>query len=259
MRNSKYTKTAEKIIEMVNKDQPSLSERDHERIEDLKKFKVSVKKIIKLCQHCELTDLALTLLRFQFKTVSQNFKKQAKLEELGQLGITVKKSAEVMSKLKNEKNFQRIKDLMEKILIEMQKEETVDLKIKCFKVSIFLRNYSKCYFFMGDFQNAIVKTMQAENLIKTVLPNDAAHRKILAYCYLNLAQLSVEVKDKRTASDCFKQANDIVATVTDWNKNKKAKILSSLEQVKKDAQDGLEHLDDAQNCRLRGGEGNGVL
>ena len=249
MRRSTYIKTAEKVIEMVNTDRPLLPVRDHERIESLRKFKILVKKIIELCQRYEVTDLALTLLKFQFETVSQNFKKQAKLEELGQLGITVERSAAVLSKLKNEKNFQRIKDLLERILFEMQSEETVNIKIKCSKVSMFLNNYSNCYFSMGDFHNAIVTNWQAENLIKTVLPHDAAHHKILAYCYQNLAKSSIRVKDKQAVCDCLMKAKDIIATVTDWNKNEKAQILSSLKQVEKDAQDGLEHSDDAQDGR----------
>ena len=257
-RKSIYMKAANKIIEMINTDRPSLPDGDHERIKNLRKFKVCVRKIIELCRSYELTNLALTLLKFQLETVNQSYKKDPKLEELGQLGITLEKTAEVMSKLKNEENFKKIKDLLEEILTEMQSEKTVDLKIKCSKVSMFLNNYGNCCFSMGDFHNAIVTSRQAENLIKTVLPNDAAHHKILAYCYKNLAKSSIRVKDKRTARDCLRKAKDIVATVTDWNKNEKALILSSLEQVEKDAQDGLEHVDDAQNGQVCGGEGNGV-
>ena len=232
-RKSIVKNAEKKLINLVSMESPSFPEDSHERIKCFNDFKILITKIIDQCQETDLTNLTLSIQEFVFKFVKKFFYNESKMKELLQLCVSMERSACVMLKHECEKRFDRIHELLKKILSEMQKEESVAERVKSHYVSLFLLSFGNCFYSKCDYRSAIETYRQAEILADTFLQKDPARSKILAYCYQNIAKSHLALKNKHIAEYWLQKVTKIVDQVTDWINDEESQFMNTLKNLEK--------------------------
>ena len=232
-RNSTLQKSSGKLKDLLSKDPLSFPDDFHNRNECFGLFKDFTNRFIKQCEEVDLFDLVVMLQLCQLKCIKMFFQKEYKFNELKLLGKQLDIFANVMSKYRCSENTKKIHELMEEVLLAMQTDEDVVLKIKCHDVARFMTRYCNCLFTCGDFREAVELSTNAGFLLQTTLPKDDNQHKTLAKCYQITAMSYIELKEKRIAQKWFEKAKEFASKTKNWkNEEKKIEFMKKLNSIK---------------------------
>jgi len=159
---------------------------------------------------------ALLLLQSLFIFIKTFCVGEAKLIMLCELGFPTQSIAEEVVKQGMKDKFDQLSTFMDDILVDLEKIEDINPKLKSKQITWLMSYYCCCCQFMGNYTKSIEWYTKAIKVLEAAFGNGAQNFRLYAFSYYNMA-FSYECSDQlKTALKYYKKAQKIYMLVTDW-------------------------------------------
>ena len=194
----------------------------------VKKCDEGVVKVIEMLLEIKRINSAYLLLKCRLDIAKRYYEAKPRLLKLENIGYFITKIAIELSNRNRLEEIKSYYNLLDEVYVEMQKVESIDLKLKCEDVAWFLMHYGFCCNECKDWDKSIEIQSKAISIMETAYGEEAIFYRVLGNCCNNLGVAYENSGRLAEAKNCFQQAIDIYIAAKDWGNNNKKQTSVSL-------------------------------